>query len=98
MLVTACYSFLTITVPDVFIPCSRIATKVKTNIRGPYSSPATFCNTTHTVRVLDHIQNKKKQIPQQVGNRGLGSGFAYTWGKLIMRTGIMDSISLIEDS
>lgn len=29
------YSFLTITVPDVFIPCSRIATRVKTNIRGP---------------------------------------------------------------
>lgn len=69
-----CHSFLTITVPDVFIPCSRIATRVKTSIRGPYSSPATFCKTTLMVRALDHSQNRKKTNPRwkkQVLEQGL---------------------------
>lgn len=40
--VSVCVRALTMTVPDVFMPCSRIATRVKTSIRGPYSSPAIF--------------------------------------------------------
>jgi len=34
---------LTMMVSEVFMPCSRMATRVKTSIMGPYSSPATFC-------------------------------------------------------
>lgn len=75
MFISVCHSILTITVPDVFIPCSRIATRVKTSIRGPYSSPATFCKTTHMVRALDHIQNRKKSThingKKQVLDQGL---------------------------
>ena len=58
-----CVCVLTITVPDVFIPCSRIATRVKTSIRGPYSSPAIFyTGSTHCQRTgpeldQDWVQN-----------------------------------------
>lgn len=33
---------LTITVPEVFMPWSRMATRVNTSIIGPYNSPAIF--------------------------------------------------------
>lgn len=80
---------LTMMVPEVFIPCSRMATRVKTSMRGPYSSPAIFCKqevdcqrvTTEPGPIL-----RSEVRWQEVKGR--------TWGKLIMRTGIKDSMSL----
>lgn len=73
------------TVSDVFMPCSRIATRVKTSIRGPYSSPAIFYRKYTPVHLIVKIL-PCVALTNKVESR--------TWGKLIMRTGIIDSISL----
>lgn len=59
-----CVCVLTMMVPDVFMPCSRMATRVNTNIRGPYSSPAIFCKQEVDYQNLDLVSQGPESDPK----------------------------------
>lgn len=61
-------------VPDVFMPCSRMATRVNTNISGPYSSPAIFCKQEVDYQNLDLVHQGPESDPKPGRSVSLATG------------------------